>query len=74
MVRDFYQIAPEMVSPLANVYLARLVEEGLVRLGEVDDMEAFAGLSTAAAERAPWARRVAGIDPAGPSTRQEGHF
>ena len=51
-VRAFYQIDPEMVSPLANVYLARLVEEGLVRLGEVDDMEAFAGMSTAAAERA----------------------
>lgn len=51
-VRDFFQIDPELVSPLANVDLAGLVEEGLVRPGEVDDMEAFAGMSTAAAERA----------------------
>jgi hypothetical protein len=50
-VRDFFQIDPELVSPLANVDLAGLVEEGLVRPGEVDDMEAFAGMSTAAAER-----------------------
>ena len=51
-VRDFFQIDPELVSPRANVDLAGLVEEGLVPLGEVDDMEAFAGMSTAAAERA----------------------
>ena len=51
-VRDFFQIDPELVSPLANVDLAGLVEERLVPLGEVDDMEAFAGMSTAAAERA----------------------
>ena len=43
-VRDFFQIDPELVSPLANVDLAGLVEEGLVRPGEVDDMEAFAGM------------------------------
>ena len=43
-VRDFFQIDPELVSPLANVDIAGLVEEGLVRPGEVDDMEAFAGM------------------------------
>ena len=51
-VRDFFQIDPELVSPLVNVDLVGLVEQGLVRLGEVDDMEAFGGMSTAAAERA----------------------
>ncbi len=51
-VRDFFQIDPELVSPRADVDLAGLVGEGLVPLGEVDDMEAFAGMSTAAAERA----------------------
>ena len=50
-VRDFFQIDPELVSPRADVDLAGLVGEGLVPLGEVDDMEAFAGMSTAAAER-----------------------
>lgn len=52
-VRDFFQIDPELVSPLVNVDLVGLVEQGLVRLGEVDDMEALVGMSTtAAAERA----------------------
>lgn len=50
-VYDFFQIDPELVSPLADVDLALLVAEGLVRPGEVEDLQVFAGLSTAAAER-----------------------
>jgi hypothetical protein len=51
-VRDFFQIDPELVSPLAEVDLAALVAQGLVRPGEVEDLAALAGWSAAEAAAA----------------------
>ena len=51
-VQDFFQIDPELVSPLAEVDLAALVAQGLVRPGEVEDLAALAGWSAAEAEAA----------------------
>ena len=51
-VHDFFQIDPELVSPLAEVDLAALVAQEFVRPGEVEDLAALAEGTVVEAEAA----------------------